>query len=134
MTKESIYAWIFLSIFEQPTPLWDVIASADYINHAIPTLRELQTSLGWLQAQGLVKKEEKKYTLTEEGAALRNLFSHKKKIFPVWDEITDRFSKLPEINFIPDDLTKEDVDLANKLYIEMFNEALRKVDGKKSKS
>ena len=52
MTKETMYAWIFLSVFEQPSSIQEVIATADYINHAIPTLRDVQISLGWLQAQG----------------------------------------------------------------------------------
>ena len=72
--------------------------------------------------------------LTEEGAALRASFSHKRKISPVWDEIADRFSKLPDINFIPDDITEEEVDIAIKLYLKMFNEALRQLDGKKVKN
>jgi predicted transcriptional regulator len=40
---------------------------ADGINHAVPTHKELQTSLTWLTSNGLVMKIGNKYCLTEKG-------------------------------------------------------------------
>lgn len=40
---------------------------ADGINHAVPTHKELQTSITWLTNSGLVAKQGKKYMLTTNG-------------------------------------------------------------------
>jgi hypothetical protein len=49
----------FLSVGESPSGLDEVIGTADGINHAIPTRRELQESLGWLIENGLIHKADK---------------------------------------------------------------------------
>jgi predicted transcriptional regulator len=71
MTVAQVYAWIFLAMQEQPRSLKDIVGVADAINHAIPNHRELQGALGWLVDRGLVRKEGKRYSLTEKGSALR---------------------------------------------------------------
>ena len=70
MTESRIFAWILLSVPERPGTLQDIIAMADGINHAIPTHRELQVSLGWLRARGLVRKEGRRFGTTEAGLQL----------------------------------------------------------------
>jgi len=68
-------AWILASLnastAEQPVvALAELIATADYLNHAIPTLQELRSSLRTLHAHGLVEPREKKVALTPHGAAI----------------------------------------------------------------
>ena len=43
---------------------------ADAINHAIPTDIELNSSLEWLQSNGLIQKRNERYVRTEAAQAL----------------------------------------------------------------
>ena len=38
--------------------------------HAVPTQKEMKTSLAWAVAQNLIQKEGKRYRLTEDGKKL----------------------------------------------------------------
>jgi len=128
MTNSQIYGWIFLSISEQPASLQDVIAMADGINHAIPTQKELQMSFGWLQAQGLMKKAGKKYSLTETGLALRKSLSGK-TMMRIWDAATARFSQMLEVAVQPDDVSDAEVHTAYKAYKKQFWKEYKRLSG-----
>jgi len=58
MTDSQTIAWIFLAIAlasqTEPADFDSISTIADGINHAVPTLKELQTSLIWLINNGLV--------------------------------------------------------------------------------
>jgi hypothetical protein len=60
MTNEQTISWIFLSIAlasqTEPTDFSGISSVADGINHAVPTQKELQTSIAWLTTNGLVEK------------------------------------------------------------------------------
>jgi hypothetical protein len=64
-------SWIFLAVSMasqiEPTDFRGISMVADGINHAVPTHKEMQTSITWLVDKGLVTKVAKKYTLTEKG-------------------------------------------------------------------
>jgi predicted transcriptional regulator len=64
-------SWIFLAIAlatnKKPTDLNQISSVADGINHAIPTQKELQTSITWLIKQGFILKQGKNYELTFKG-------------------------------------------------------------------
>ena len=92
MDEAKTYAWIFLSVSEQPTPLTDIIAMADGINHAIPTQSELQQSFRWLQQHGLVRKDGKRYSLTDTGIALRHRASSS-MIKKTWENVAEHFRR-----------------------------------------
>jgi len=51
----------------EPTDFNGISLIADGINHAIPTHKEMQTSIVWLSNKGLVTKHGKKYMLTPKG-------------------------------------------------------------------
>ena len=89
--QATTYAWIFLSVREQPAPLTDIIALADAINHAVPTQSELQQSFRWLQECGLITRAGKRYALTPAGIALRERMSSS-KIMDTWDNLARDFS------------------------------------------
>lgn len=64
-------SWIFLatalSTSTKPTSINGISSVADGINHAIPTQKELQTSISWLKTQGLILNHGKNYELTAKG-------------------------------------------------------------------
>lgn len=70
----STSAWILYSVAmtsrDKPAALHEIIAAADALNHAIPTLGELQRSLGGLMEAGLITREGKCYSLTTKGSNL----------------------------------------------------------------
>ena len=71
-TKSQTIAWIFMCVHDKPSTLQKIISNADYIDRAIPSLEELQVSLGWLLTKGLIRKDGGCYLLTETGSQLRS--------------------------------------------------------------
>ena len=71
MTNEQFISWIFLSIAvaseNNPASYREIAMIGDGINHAVPTEKELQTSILWLIKKGLILKRAKKYELSEKG-------------------------------------------------------------------
>ena len=51
----------------EPTDFSGISMIADGINHAVPTHKEMQSSISWLCIKGLVIKNGKKYQLTPLG-------------------------------------------------------------------
>lgn len=51
----------------EPTDLNGISMIADGINHALPTHKEIQTSISWLFDKGFVSKNGNKYMLTPDG-------------------------------------------------------------------
>lgn len=115
MTEAQTHAWLFLSVPQAPAPLQNVIAVADGINHAIPTDRELQVSLGWLQALGLVRKDGRMYSLTPAGVALRTECSAT-TMMRTWDNVTARFAVTAGASAPEDDVSSAEVATAYEGY------------------
>lgn len=97
MTMKTTNSWIFLAVAvaagEMPTRIEAIINAADFINHAVPTQEELQTSFEWLTKQGLILKEGEKIMLTENGMALyKEATAESKRMLAVWDYLNERFS------------------------------------------
>jgi hypothetical protein len=71
MTDTQTISWIFLATAiatnTKPTDIGGISSVADGINHAVPTQKELQTSISWLTTQGLIIKQGKNYELTSKG-------------------------------------------------------------------
>ncbi|MEQ9219936.1 MAG: hypothetical protein RLO17_17910 [Cyclobacteriaceae bacterium] len=94
MNESNIISWIFLSVAmaseQEPANFESISQIADGINHAVPTHKELQTSLGWLTKNGLVERSGKKYQLTNSGTELieQAKFRTNKTILSIWDELT----------------------------------------------
>ena len=61
--------WVLLAIIYNQkrgsATLQDIIAAADGINHAIPTLEELESALNRLLAAGCITEQDGKYDVTE---------------------------------------------------------------------
>lgn len=92
MNDSQTKSWIFLStaIASQiePADFESISNIADGINHAIPTQKELQSSLAWLTVTGLVTKKGKKYSLTDKGKMDYETASRQTStISKVWDNL-----------------------------------------------
>ena len=51
----------------KPTDISGISSVADGISHAVPTHKELQTSIAWLSIQGLIIKQGKNFEFTSKG-------------------------------------------------------------------
>lgn len=71
MTDIQTISWVFLATAlasnTKPTDISGISSVADGINHAVPTQKELQTSISWLTTKGLIIKQGKNYELTSKG-------------------------------------------------------------------
>ncbi|MES1223393.1 MAG: hypothetical protein ABUT20_48305 [Bacteroidota bacterium] len=71
MTEIQTNSWIFLAIAiasqKEPVDIKGISQIADGINHAVPTQKELKSSINWLINSGYIKAENSKYTLTKKG-------------------------------------------------------------------
>ena len=136
MADIKLYAWIYLSISKQHASLFDVLYAADVINcmepnlnklhRAEPSLNELQKSFGWLIAQGLIKKNEKRYRLTETAFTLNKSISRENNS-SIWDAVTEIFSQLPKIDFQADDITEKEFVAAKRVTKKLNREIMQRL-------
>lgn len=95
MTDARTFSWILLCVSEEGSTHPQISEIADGINHAIPTHHELQTSLRWLQEQGLVRKDGSRYALAEAGASLlARLRSPTRSIMHTWHLVEQEFEEM----------------------------------------
>jgi hypothetical protein len=105
------HTWIFLAVAfscsKEPASLRSVIGAADYLDHAIPTREELQTSLGWLIARSLIEKSGDRYSLSTAGkkfyaeASAASAYVHKMR--PRMEEDFAKLDAESETELIADD-------------------------------
>jgi len=98
MTENQIISWIFLATAvasqSEPADFNSISTIADGINHAVPSHKELQSSLKWLISTGLVTKTGSKYILTEKGKKDYELASLQTSTFlKVWENVESVFKK-----------------------------------------
>jgi hypothetical protein len=76
MSENETISWIFLAIAfasqEEPIDFNGISMVADGINHAVPTQKEMKTSIEWLLNNKLIAKTGKKYSLTDNGLEMVN--------------------------------------------------------------
>ena len=85
-------SWIFLATAlatnTKPTDISGISSVADGINHAVPTQKELQTSISWLTTHGLIIKQGKNYELTSKGKLEYETASKKTQtLIKIWKNI-----------------------------------------------
>ena len=94
MDEARTISWIMyalgLASQREPANFSAISMVADGINHAEPTHKELQSSLRWLVANSLVRKQSSHYSLTEQGMAVMET-AHKQAdtTFQVWAALND---------------------------------------------
>jgi hypothetical protein len=94
---EQTISWIFLAIAIatqiMPTDINGIIATADGINHAVPSQKELETSISRLIDKGLVVKQAKNYKLTIIGKLEYNKASESTNgLMNIWKNIENNFT------------------------------------------
>ena len=92
MTEVQTTSWIFLSTAiaskTEPADYDSISRIADGINHAVPTHKELQTSLTWLTKRDLVTKTGSKYRLTEKGQLDYDIAARQAStLMKIWDNL-----------------------------------------------
>ena len=88
MTDAQTFSWMLLSVSENGSTRKQISEMADAINHAVPTHKELETSLGWLRQNDLVQEEGGRFKLTSAGSALlTRLRSPTRPIMQTWHEL-----------------------------------------------
>jgi predicted transcriptional regulator len=97
MTDKQTISWIFLATAlatnRKPTDMNGISSVADGINHAVPTHKELQTSITWLTKQGLIVKQGKNYELTDKGKLEYETASrHSDKLLGIWKVLEKHLS------------------------------------------
>ncbi len=97
MTNEQTISWIFLSVAlasqKEPADFNAISSIADGINHAVPTQKELQTSIGWLTSEGLIEKREKKYVLTDTGRQqFENASKDSNVLMTIWEKLEKKIA------------------------------------------
>jgi DNA-binding PadR family transcriptional regulator len=119
--ESQTYSWIFLCISEEGSTLQNIIAMADGINHAIPSHKELQTSLGWLQAKGLICKNEKRFALTEQGSKmLARLRKPDQSMFKNWEIVSAELQTMLGETAPPANISVEETKVAYQAYKKDF--------------
>lgn len=106
-----------------------VIAGADAINHALPTFRELQRALGWLRHRRLLLKDGQRFELTEAGAqVVHRAFSRcgGGTTMEAWDALSSDLAGLIGDDVPPEELTIDEVRLAERAYRGTFARRSRK--------
>jgi len=99
MTEAQTYSWIFyaasLIAQKEPVKIREIESVADGINHAVPTQKEISSSIRWLQSKDLLTKERKKIILTQEGADLASkLTKAHRTTMKAWDSITSELQRM----------------------------------------
>ena len=128
MSPTSCHAWILLSVPDQARSLDQVIGIADAINHAIPTRLELQDSLGFLRAAGLIAKTASGFCLTDSG---RSFLAHARNppidsIFDTWNRLETELSRIQTVSFEPESISESEFTEAFDAYKAWFEDEYRK--------
>jgi predicted transcriptional regulator len=97
MTDIQTISWIFLATAmatnTKPTDISGISSVADGINHAVPTQKELQTSISWLTRQGLIIKQGRNYELTSKGKfEYETASKNTETIMKIWENIELNFN------------------------------------------
>jgi hypothetical protein len=90
-------SWIFLATAlatnTTPADIIGISSVADGINHAVPTQKELQTSISWLATEGLIIKQGKNYELTSKGKLEYEVASkNTKTLMKIWKNLEVKFN------------------------------------------
>ncbi|MEM0966971.1 MAG: hypothetical protein AAGJ81_12545 [Verrucomicrobiota bacterium] len=99
MTEAQTYSWIFYAASaaaqKEAVKIREIESVADAINHAVPTQKEISSSIRWLESKALIEREGKKVALTEEGKSFASEIAAKpSSTMKTWDRIAKAFQKM----------------------------------------
>ena len=103
MDEAQTYAWIMYALAgasqNEPASFRAISLVADGINHAVPTHKEIQSSLKWLMACGFVHNQGSGYLLTDQGCAVMAAArSGHNTVSKVWASLTRTLSAYPGLS------------------------------------
>jgi len=124
---QSSDAWIFLSLGndEAGSTLRDIIATADWINHAIPTKQEIEGAINRLSVAGLVKVEDDKFMLTSEGKTIyEKMVGQHRQLLKIWPKLEKYLNTtdFPTLRVKTFKLKRGQLERVYKNYIQDFAE------------
>lgn len=125
---------IFVAMFwggGGPFTISEIIGVYDWINRAIPSRSEMQTSLNYLLAIHLIEKKDDKFLIPNRQYNKFSVF-HKKKRKNKFDTARMYFQHLPKVADIPKavELTEQAYKTCVKEYSGAFEKAWRVLDKK----
>lgn len=131
-------AWIFLSLnnVEGGTPLEDLIAKADWINHSIPTVDEVEDAINRLSKAGLVSFDNTNLILTDSGKELcEYIHSKRGSMLTLWGKLEKHLNKCDFPILITEGfkLKPEEYRKAYKKYHRRFWKTYKEIVSKKKK-
>jgi hypothetical protein len=99
MTLAETYSWILYAIgmasHSYPATPKGISREADEINHAVPTHKELQASILWLEAEGLIKQDELSMEPTTMGREMLDRGSAASNgVSEVWRALTSELANM----------------------------------------
>jgi hypothetical protein len=131
MKTKTTIAWIYISVAyaseKGPAGLSEIIGIADGINKAIPTHKELQSTLGQLLKSNLIEKVGKKYKLTEMGNGIfENERKNNKTIFGILGALS-RVLPNDDSGHLDHEITPNRVNKSYDKYHSEFQKAYKKI-------
>ena len=134
MPNAQVDAWMFMAVAHgrregRHATLEDLLAAADWINHAIPTDEELLGGLNRLISAGLLESRGNGFVLTHLGAALFMKVQKRAGLWKQFDRLAVEFAELPTPmtpSWTPD---PTDIEVAIAAYQNMAAAILKSVSG-----
>ena len=101
MENPQTISWIFLAIAlcsqTEPVDFKSISQIADGINHAVPTEKEMQSSISWLKKEKFIVKVGNKYSLSESGQQFYlKTVSETKGLLEMWRKLENEISNVIE--------------------------------------
>jgi len=99
LTKASVKrSWILLSIPSRGAAIKEIVTRAVFLNNGAPTEDDLQESLRWLSAAGLISAEGELFRPTSAGQQLVHDEWRPESMLDTWSAIGHRLEKMTERN------------------------------------
>jgi hypothetical protein len=123
---QSSDAWIFISLnpSETGTTLESLIATADWINHAILTQAEIEGAVNRLTQAGLLHVEADKFLLTERGHEIhRSVLEKKGSMLTLWPKMEKHLNTLDLPVMLVEEfhLSEKQLEDAYQRYLKRFS-------------
>ncbi len=118
--KNFTESWIFLAIKytcgeNSSCELFEVIGAADFINHAIPTTREVNLALSKLTERNFVNVEDKRIEMTKLGRAQFTETKQRKRVHTELEELSEKLEER-RVESFREFFNDDDLTLAYKDY------------------
>ena len=123
MSPSTVHAWLLLCLSTEQRGLSEIIAAADGINKAIPTLDEICDGFGWLKHHGLIGGSNGQFVRLKPGQSMvDDCGQGERTISGHWDRLSEALGELPDGDFSHIKITEEELAAAYADYRRRFGE------------